>query len=144
MKLLKPTFVILFSFFIGLATIKAQHIDYYYDNAGNRTERTIIMPAPAYAPQAPDEATAIDDVVSEYAIKIYPNPTKGHLAVEVVNAPSLLDGQLALYDSGGRMLENATISSSYTTLDLSAYPSGVYILRIQINDETINWKIIKE
>ncbi len=30
------------------------------------------MPAPSYAPQAPEEATAIDDVVSEYAIKIYP------------------------------------------------------------------------
>lgn len=142
MKLLKLFFSIFFIFLIN--SMNAQNIEYYYDNAGNRTERVIVMQSPSFAPKAPGDATPIEDVVGDYAVKIYPNPTKGLLAVEIVNSPMQPEGDMFLFDNGGRMLENTSISSSYTTFDLSSRAAGIYILRIRLNGETIHWKIIKE
>ena len=81
---------------------------YEYDNAGNRLNRTIIMPAMIPPPTPPQDSieTIIEevgnpiasvqntetgdeksqkiytDVLSETQITIYPNPTKGELSVE--------------------------------------------------------------
>jgi len=144
MKLLKLNLLTCIFLTMGFTIINAQNIEYYYDNAGNRIERVIILQIPSYTPQIPQEETVIEDIVSEYSIKIYPNPTKGHLAMEIINAPSVMDGSMILYNSGGQMLANSIITSSYTTFDLSGHIPGIYILHIRINEEIITWKIVKE
>ncbi|MCL2511402.1 MAG: T9SS type A sorting domain-containing protein [Bacteroidales bacterium] len=99
----KLLLVVIFCCIGGLAG--AQSVSYGYDDSGNRTSRTIIMPALAPPPQDSTETVIEDleeeivsgvqnpetgdeksqevytDVLSETLISIYPNPTKGELRV---------------------------------------------------------------
>jgi len=75
-------------------------------------------------------ATGIDNPTVE-TLKVYPNPTQGMVYVE--NA----DGQeIELYNSLGKLLERTEESS----IDLSVYPKGVYLLRV--GENTV--KVVKQ
>jgi len=126
-------------------SIWAQNVTYAYDNAGNRTARTITM---NQAPQQPDEpervVTALSDLIAEKAILIYPNPTKGILSVEIKDYADKLNAEFRLMDMSGRTIINRKSHSGYETFDLSRQTSGIYLLQIRIEGESVVWKIIKE
>jgi hypothetical protein len=118
---------------------------YTYDAGGNRIQRVIILPNPTvYQAPANNESTPIDDVVSDFDIKIYPNPTKGELSVGIIGFLSSIEGEVLLFDLKGNVLIRKTIKSSLEQLDLGNYPSGTYIMKIRIGEEMVDWKIIKE
>jgi hypothetical protein len=58
----------------------AQRIEYAYDEAGNRISRKkeIVLTKSAESP-----ATIFTQELAKRTIKIYPNPTEGHLKVEI-------------------------------------------------------------
>jgi hypothetical protein len=62
-------------------------------------------------------------------LSMYPNPTAGLLNIsKTQNGLAALD----LQDLNGKTLESHTLEQA-TTLDLSAYPKGIYIVKIQLN-----------
>jgi len=133
--------------------VLSQTVSYTYDDAGNRTARTV---APAKAPQAPQPQvpeeektqTALPDIITESDFLIYPNPTQGHFTVEINNLPHDMKGEACLYDSNGRIVEKRNIHSHnlHDKLDfnLSHKSAGMYILNIRLEDSTFAWKIIKK
>lgn len=81
--------------------------------------------------------------MAEQEIRIYPNPTKGLLRIDIPN----LDGAnitLDVFDSHGRLLIRKDAQAIGNQLDLSAYPTGMYILLIRTETDKQEWKIIKE
>ncbi len=117
-------------------------VKYSYDNAGNRVKREIVV----------NTKSVLDDSVSEYYsemlsekdIRIYPNPTRGHLKVEITGWDNVDQCQLRLYNSVGQQVLSTWAGSSYIELDISSRPDGLYILHITLNGEETSWKIIKK
>jgi len=68
--------------------------------------------------------------IIEYSI--FPNPTNGAVTLTFLS-PSIADRQVILFDLKGRMIFQDLIPSGVSAhpIDVSAYPSGNYILQIQ-------------
>lgn len=90
-----------------------------YNGSGNKTDWT-----------GASNATA--------AVNVYPNPTSGEL---FTSAPQ--GSKVVLMDVNGRLIASQIVTTSGVKFDISALSEGVYMLRIQTNDETITERIIK-
>lgn len=140
----------------GAANCMAQ-ATYSYDAAGNRISAKVVVISTAKSLTQPQKHDSLDDdiylqeyeipvedVVAETSIKIYPNPTKGMLRVDIENADFTKQCQIDVYDGVGRKVaEEANLSES-NIINLSNKPSGTYIMRITLGSETTTWQIIKE
>ena len=121
----------------------AQNLTYTYDAAGNRIGRVILMKVPQ-APEGIQNETAVNDLIAEKAIAIFPNPTKGIVTVEIKDYSVQMQAEFRLMDLSGRTIINRKASSNIQTFDLSRLAAGTYLMQICINGETVVWKIIKE
>ena len=141
----------MFAILLALATvsISAQNVAYTYDNAGNRTARTV---GAAKAPQTTEvqqTVTALTNPVTEKDISVYPNPTQGHFTVNISNiSHENMKGEVILYDMSGKLLEKKNIHSHAVdkklTFNISHKSQGTYTLNIRIGENTFTRKIIKK
>jgi hypothetical protein len=131
--------------FLAVATpaaLQAQSKIYFkYDGSGNRKLRTIDMTKSATI-TAQDEG-ALDSRLGDQEIRIYPNPTKGLLKIDM---PEMVSSKVTIqiFDSRGNLLISKVARETENQLDLSGYPGGLYILLIRTPDDRQEWKIIKE
>lgn len=135
---------LLFFLFCSTPLLFSQNIAYRYDASGNRIERVIIFRAQAKSKEEKVEETSIKDAVAEHKITIYPNPTKGLLSVEVSEYSDTTKTEYSLSNISGNTLLRQKGVSSLTSFDLTQYPSGIYLLLININGKQTAWKILKE
>jgi len=84
------------------------------------------------------------DRLNESDVVIFPNPTRGALAVEILNKNPNVAHQITVLTVRGLVVFRKDNITSFTEIDLSAQPRGVYLLRISSQDRFITWKIIKE
>jgi hypothetical protein len=108
--------------------------------AGSFTSSQALESEPEYIEHLP----VYTDIISETVINIYPNPTKGHLAIKVSNLPQNSVSGLILSDVNGRIIEQKQSLSEHNELDISEQPSGVYIMNIVIDSKSVVWRIIKQ
>lgn len=126
---------------VTTAVYSQQYLSYEYDDAGNRISRTIFLGSKSAAVQQQEE---IKETIAMQEIKIYPNPVESILSVSVTGFDNTISGEYFIYNLTGGLLERDKITSEHTTLDLSSFSSGTYLLQILINGEKTVWKIIKE
>lgn len=148
---MKVTFIFILFLFVLLASGTAYSqtsYQYTYDTSGNRLTRTVILLKSATIPNdslmAKELKQSIDDQIGLQKTRIYPNPTKGLLRIDL---PALTDQEatIRLHDSNGRLFIQQTAVEQNNELNLSAFPAGIYIMSIQIGrDDRKEWKIIKE
>jgi hypothetical protein len=119
----------------------AQRIEYTYDASGNRISRKkeIVLTKSAESP-----ATVFTEELAERTIKIYPNPTEGHLKVEISDFEACQSVNLSIYNMQGQVVIKRKMESSVYDLDISGRPNGLYVLQINIDGENTSWKIIKK
>lgn len=132
-------FVILFPY-----KLYSQTISYSYDDAGNRIKRELKIEKRNIVKKSASENKFVTDRLSDKSIHIYPNPTKGPIKIEVLGFEDKDTGNISVFDLAGHNLFQKKIITSFTEVDLSSKPSGIYILQIQLNQEYSTWKIIKE
>lgn len=150
-KVLVPLYLVLAMYLNGKCQTP---ISYYYDNGGNRTERIIYIPP---VPRPPDnndtsqinqrqEASKREykDKIGEVNVKIYPNPTKGQLFISLSDVPQGGTSCLELFSLEGKLISKPEIDNLTYSVDLSNKPAGIYILRIKINTNISEWRIIKQ
>lgn len=148
---MKPLYILALLLFVVLFSVTAQSQTTYqftYDSSGNRLTRSVILLKSATIPKdslvAEELKTPLDDQIGLQKTRIYPNPTKGLLRIDL---PALTEHEaiIRLHDSNGRLIIQQTAVESDNELNLSAYPSGIYIMSIQIGqNDRKEWKIIKE
>lgn len=68
--------------------------------------------------------------------RIYPNPATTALNIESA------DGRLQIYDLAGRLIHQATLRDGHTTIDVSRWNKGAYLLRITTSEGSTNQKIV--
>ena len=145
-QLIILTGIVLLSVFIPVVGQAQTSVEFTYDNSGNRITRTVInLKSASLASGSEIEEKAdklLEDQVGLQETLIYPNPTKGLLRIDF---PSLVSQEAAIrvHDAQGKLIIQQSASGS-NQVDLSAYPSGYYIMIIRIGQEKKEWKIIKE
>lgn len=139
-------FYLLFLFLIFFSiTIQAQKVGYDYDLAGNRRFRKIVeLNNPSYAKQHVETPVPVEELLGERKITVYPNPTRGALAVEITGGDQKDQMILSVFSSQGVQLQNRRVTAVTTPVNMSAYPAGWYILRVQAGDKMTEFKIIKQ
>ena len=146
-------------------------IVYEYDNAGNRVRRKVVTLNPPDelppAPTPPDslqvtsyelqevaspasfvspELTTPDyfvETIAQVEMKIYPNPITENITLQISNMETLQKGILQLFTLNGQLLQTRLLSEAEVIVSLAGLAKGTYILKVQINGITEDWKIIK-
>ena len=82
------------------------------------------------------ESTLSDDLV------LYPNPTSGYLNISFQQEANQAANVKLLDSTGKEIFQKSYTSSINDILDISSYPKGYYILKIQSQNKILNKKII--
>ncbi|MFN1217800.1 S8 family peptidase [Chryseobacterium kwangjuense] len=87
-----------------------------------------------------NEVLATQETRIKSSIIIAPTLTKD--IVKVLNAPR--KAAFSVYELSGKKLQSGIINSDTESLDLSAFPKGIYIIEVKTEKETVSKKVIKE
>lgn len=140
---------------IGILTLSQSHIllaaprdttyVFDYDNSGNRISRVINFLKSAETNQSlsATENAIIEEKLGEDEILVYPNPTKGELKIDIPNLNER-KARILLFNSQGKLLIEKTENANLIEISLKSYSAGFYILKVLIDNESIEWKIIKD
>ncbi len=88
-----------------------------------------------------NDLTGLNEFDDNQSFTIYPNPTSGriHIALEE-NAT-----HCQIMDLMGNILLEITPSNSVFDLDLDGWPSGMYLVKVQMNEGKTSWKkVVKQ
>lgn len=105
----------------------AQNVTYSYDSRGNVTKRRV---TPVQNTVKKTKKTTKLDLSNDIqnCFNVGPNPTKGPLTIKCSNGISF---GCYLYNERGQLLAKKESESYETQMDLSSYPTGVYLLNIR-------------
>lgn len=119
-----------------------------YDANGNRITREIIVLKSQITKSENIQDTILQDLSSQVIkkddIKIYPNPTRGNLKIELNINSDIEKIQINIINIKGQLVYKTNELENSYTINLSSEPKGAYILIMQVNDKRYEWKIIKE
>lgn len=126
-------------------------VKYSYDSSGNReTRRIITLKSASFSQSAASEnELAIEEDVfkeefKERSITIYPNPTKGNLGINISGADFNSKCRALVYNIRGQKLMDFPVQmNTITPVDMNSLAPATYILILIIDDEKLNYKIVK-
>ncbi|MFT5779663.1 MAG: polyhydroxybutyrate depolymerase, partial [Crocinitomicaceae bacterium] len=70
----------------------------------------------------------ITETVNEFEISVYPNPTSDFVTIKI--SPNLMMSEYIITDNAGRTVGMGSVNELSTSIDLSTYANGAYLLRI--------------
>lgn len=82
-----------------------------------------------------NESLSTTETTKQVKTAVYPNPTTG-----LINMESVAHENAYLYDITGKLIKNVTLSKGNNRIDLTEYPSGIYLLK----SNTVFTKIVKK
>lgn len=124
------------------SSIFADRYVFTYDASGNRTSCDKEILIRGEESEDNDKQPHQQDL-SVCHITIYPNPTDGHLSVEIIGTESFDGASITIYSASGSIVYYDNTPGNENEIDLTAYPRGIYLLIIRMGGETSSWKIIK-
>lgn len=121
---------------------------YEYDAAGNRIVRKVLILRDSALQKNVNNHDSADycyeDDMDDLNILIYPNPTTSSINLHITDNEQALQGEAKIYNSSGAQLMSIPVVQQQTTVNMSHLPSGIYIIILNINKKTTQWKIIKQ
>ena len=135
--------VFIFMFFLSVPLF-SQTLSYSYDAVGNRVLREIILLRQSDIKSKSRSEKPLEEELSGKTIKIYPNPTKGELKIEVVDWDEKCFGDVYIYSANGVLVRQNNLSDNIQIMNISNEPSGLYILKIDMNNNISTWRVVKE
>jgi hypothetical protein len=131
--------------FAALSPVFSQtQYGYEYDDSGNRISRQVIPLRSAEVKDDQKKEEIYKGALDSLEIKIFPNPTKGTMTVEVPLKDRQDQVQLRIYNMKGVLISFQDVAEEKTTIFLNDQPSGIYIMRISCGKSVSEWKIIKQ
>jgi len=76
-------------------------------------------------------------------VNIYPNPAIADVTVEFTHLPSV-GVTVYLIDNSGKIIYTEKVTATSFKLGMKSYPSGVYYFKVNYEDKTGVYKIIKK
>jgi hypothetical protein len=79
------------------------------------------------------------------AIEIYPNPVSKEVSIGLDKFEPKMNFKVMVFDQTGKQIKAfSSWGGSKINLDLSGYPSGLYLVRVTSNSESHSYRVIKE
>jgi len=75
-------------------------------------------------------------------VKIYPNPTEDLIYVQLLQGT--FDSRIKMYDNNGRLILEKNSKDKITSLDISNFSRGIYIIEINCYDTILRYKVVKK
>ena len=91
-----------------------------------------------------DIITGIEQVDFVTNLKVFPNPTIGNITIDL-ELSEAKDVNVVIYDMAGQLIKDFGYEYTAKTqirTDLSIFPSGVYLVRIVLDDQVITKRLI--
>jgi DNA-binding beta-propeller fold protein YncE len=82
---------------------------------------------------------SVNGVDKSVETKLFPNPTAGVFSVQVPAGISLV----TIYNIGGMEVHSQTITTGTAEVDLSGFPSGIYLVYVQCGEKMYVSKVVK-
>jgi Secretion system C-terminal sorting domain len=76
-------------------------------------------------------------------INVYPNPSSNSIAINIDNIPILVDFNIRIQSVIGQLIYNGKCKNS-ATIDVSKYATGLYLVQLNINENTYVAKFCKQ
>lgn len=112
-----------------------------YDQDGDPTnDDTNLNGTPDYLDS--NVALGVTNTIFNNTIKLYPNPTSNVLNIE--NGTNQTISNVSIYSISGALIKETNSTNSIESISVSDLQSGIYFVKIQINDEVKNFKFIKK
>ena len=87
--------------------------------------------------------TGVENNVSNTLVLIYPNPTNNIFTVDFGNVDAIEN--VTLLDVQGKLVyQNTNLSQQKIKIDLNDKSEGIYILKVQYNNEVKTYKVVKK
>lgn len=143
-------YILIIAFLVSatICSIQAQTIQYTYDNAGNRTQRKVLVNL--VPPDTETAAIARNSSVTELedeqdtilkSIQVFPNPTQDQLQISI--GVELPNATIELFDLSGKLLQQQKLRGGQQSLDIAKQVSGEYLLVIRNEFFSEHWKVVK-
>ena len=87
----------------------------------------------------PDSITATSPEIERALLKVYPNPARSNVTITIEDNRS---GLVHIITLSGKVLETHQMLNGRLILDISAYPNGMYFLRVTLEDEVVLRKLV--
>lgn len=84
----------------------------------------------------------VNTLIKTNNIKVYPNPASDKLFIHIKNNNAV--EQINIYNIIGENLYSANIVDKLTTIDISQFSKGIYFISLQIRNERVTKKIVKQ
>jgi len=125
--------------------VQAQAVTYGYDASGNRISRVITITMKSSNGEPVEEEKVYNEVLKDFTVNIYPNPTRGELTVDIAQLPEGKTASLRLYSLQGKLiLQRTGLHGGSEHLNIGNQPPGIYVMKIATKDSFTEWKIIKK
>ena len=86
-----------------------------------------------------DFTAGLDELSAHF--ELYPNPTRSTVQLSWTSSGS---ASVVLTDFNGKVLSSQVVDETQTTLDLSNYTPGVYLITVQMGEQVVTERIIKQ
>jgi uncharacterized protein (TIGR02145 family) len=90
-----------------------------------------------------DVSTDNNESAYSTELLVFPNPASGFINIKMLNESSGIS-KMKLYNSVGVVVLETELSEGQGLIDLSEYPSGFYLIRIETINKTYSRKLILE
>lgn len=125
-----------------------------YDNGTNTIDFTIGEPVIETVSDGSNDVTQgfhqtnltitnIEDLDVNFSVNIYPNPAADFVNLSIEKYEKIT---FQIYDLGGKLVEESILTSTTTSVDVSEYPKGTYLLTLiqSDNKKVKTYKIVKK
>lgn len=87
---------------------------------------------------------AVENLSANNAVQVFPNPTTGILTIQ--NNRQIKLNNVQVYSVSGQLIKSFSLDKSATssTIDLTTFAKGTYILKVNSDKESTNVKVIKK
>ncbi len=114
----------------------AVHYKFNYDEAGNRDGRIVFdLNGKEAAPLAK---------ILDHEIRVFPNPAIDKLNIQIGTLREQESATIELFDVHGNSIYKHITSTGELSLGIAAEANGFYVLRITIENEVVEYKIVKQ
>lgn len=128
-----------------VAEAQTVSVNYEYDNAGNRINRTVLcVGCSARKENTEIEDTAKTVITEEKSILLYPNPVKDFLNVALKGDWKIEQAQFQIFDMSGRSVFKMNEVKKTQEISFFDIPIGTYLLLITIENKKYSYTVMRE
>lgn len=115
-------------------------IIFSYDASGNRMQRKLVITP---CDQQSNKLAQQPQPTPPFHVNVYPNPAQDKINVDLQKDELETESKIELYDVNGKVVYTENSLSLQIQVDISGYPSGIYLLKITKNKEFTSFNVSK-